>query len=79
MLVCGRRCPIIGRVCMDQMMIDISDIEQDVTAGKTAILIGSDGEDTITADMLAGIYGTIGYEIVCGISKRVPRQYFYCN
>ena len=71
-LVHGKRCRITGRVCMDQLMIDVSDIP-DVKAGDIVTLIGKDGDDCITADELADIYGTIGYEVVCGISKRVPR------
>ncbi len=71
-LVCGVRCPIVGRICMDQMMIDIGNVP-DVQIGTMVTLIGSDGGDCITADDVAGVYGTIGYEVVCGISKRVPR------
>ena len=73
MLCKGVRCSITGRVCMDQMMIDVTDI--DVKPGDTVTLIGRDGDDIITADELASWYGTIGYEVVCGISKRVPRIY----
>lgn len=72
-LVKGKRCDIVGRICMDQMMIDVTDA--DVKAGDIVTLIGTDGNDTITADELASWYGTIGYEVVCGISKRVPRIY----
>ena len=72
MLVNGIRCKITGRVCMDQTMIDITDVPN-VTIGSVVTLIGNDGNDCITADELAGIYGTIGYEVVCGISKRIPR------
>jgi len=72
MLVNGIRCPIVGRVCMDQTMIDITDVPNPVV-GTVVTLIGQDGNDCITADELASIYGTIGYEVVCGISKRVPR------
>ena len=71
-LVKGIRCRITGRVCMDQTMIDITDVP-DVSVGEVVTLIGTDGNDCITADELAGIYGTIGYEVVCGISKRIPR------
>lgn len=73
-LVHGKRCKIIGRVCMDQLMIDVSDVPQ-AESGDIVTLIGRDGDDIITADELASIYGTIGYEVVCGISKRVPRIY----
>lgn len=73
-LVHGKRCRIVGRVCMDQLMIDVSDVP-DAKSGDIVTLIGCDGNDSITADELAAIYGTIGYEVVCGISKRVPRIY----
>jgi len=73
-LVNGKRAKIIGSICMDQTMIDVSDI--DVKVGDTATLFGIDGEDSISADDIAGIYGTIGYEVVCGVSKRVPRVFF---
>lgn len=72
-LVHGKRCKIVGRVCMDQLMIDVSDAQAE--AGDIVTLIGKDGGDCITADELASVYGTIGYEVVCGISKRVPRIY----
>lgn len=71
-IVKGVRCPIVGRVCMDQMMIDVSAVP-DVQTGDIVTLIGTDGNQTITADDIAQICGTIGYEIVCNISKRVPR------
>jgi alanine racemase len=71
-IIRGRKAPIIGRVCMDQLMIDVSGIP-DVAEGDVVTLFGTDGEERITADELADIYGSIGYEIVCGISPRVPR------
>ena len=73
-LVCGMRCPITGRVCMDQMMIDVTDVPE-AEIGAVVTLIGTDGSETITADDVAAVCGTIGYEIVCGISKRVPRMF----
>ncbi len=73
-LINGRKAPIVGRVCMDQMMLDVTDIP-DVHMGSEVVLIGKSGEETITADDLAHVYGTIGYEVVCGISKRVDRVY----
>lgn len=73
-LVHGKRCRIVGRVCMDQLMIDVSNVPE-AKSGDIVTLIGRDGDDIITADELASIYGTIGYEVVCGISKRVPRIY----
>ncbi|MBR4627053.1 MAG: alanine racemase [Ruminococcus sp.] len=74
-LVRGKRCRIVGRVCMDQLMIDVTDVPE-AASGDIVTLIGRDGDDRITADELASVYGTIGYEVVCGISKRVPRIYF---
>lgn len=71
-IIKGRKAPIIGRVCMDQLMIDVSDIP-DAKEGDVVTLFGKDGNESITADELADIYGSIGYEIVCGISPRVPR------
>ena len=73
-LVHGKRCRIVGRVCMDQLMIDVSCVP-DAASGDIVTLIGREGDDCITADELASVYGTIGYEVVCGISKRVPRIY----
>ncbi|MBO5162818.1 MAG: alanine racemase [Ruminococcus sp.] len=73
-LVHGKRCKIVGRVCMDQLMIDVSAVPE-ACSGDIVTLIGRDGDERITADDLASLYGTIGYEVVCGISKRVPRIY----
>ena len=61
---------------MDQLMIDVSAVSE-AKSGDIVTLIGRDGDDRITADDLASLYGTIGYEVVCGISKRVPRIYIY--
>ena len=71
-LVNGKRCPVIGRICMDQLVLDVSHAGN-VREGDIVTLIGRDGNEEITADELASLYGTIGYEVVCGISKRVPR------
>lgn len=73
-LLHGRRCPIVGRVCMDQLMLDVTDVPEEVKPGDVVTMFGTDGGETITADELAALYGTIGYEIICGISKRVPRD-----
>ena len=67
-LINGRRAPIIGRICMDQLMADVTGIP-DVKAGTEALIFGEEQ----TADDLAELCNTIGYEIVCGISKRIPR------
>lgn len=73
-LVCGKRAPVIGRVCMDQMMIDITDIP-DANVGSAVVLLGKQGTNQITADELANLSGTISYEILTSISERVPRIY----
>jgi alanine racemase len=72
-LVHGRRCPIAGVVTMDQLMLDCGDLP--VVAGDEVVLIGAQGGERITADDWADALGTIAYEIVCGISSRVPRVY----
>lgn len=73
-LINGMKAPIVGRVCMDQMMVDVSDIPG-VKYESEVVLLGESGNERITADDLASMIGTIGYEIVCGISKRVDRVY----
>lgn len=73
-LIHGKRCPILGRICMDQLMADVSELT-DVKIGDLVTLIGKDGEEEITADELAAREGTIGYEVICALSKRVPRVY----
>lgn len=72
-LVNGVRCKILGRVCMDQTVIDVSGI--DVKIGDTAVIVGYDKGEHITVDELASFNDTINYEFVCGISCRVPRVY----
>ena len=73
-LIHGTRCPILGKVCMDHCMVDVSAVPQ-AKVGDTVTLIGRDGEDEITAAEIAGIMETIHYEVVCDISKRVTRVY----
>ena len=70
-LIAGKRCPIVGVVTMDQLMVDVGDA--DVALGDEAVLIGAQGHERIRVEEWADRLGTIGYEIVCGISKRVPR------
>jgi alanine racemase len=70
-LIGGRRHPIVGVVTMDQLMVDVGD--QAVDVGDEVVLLGSQGDEHITAEDWADRLGTIGYEIVCGISARVPR------
>ena len=73
-LVKGRRVPVVGRICMDQCMVDVTGIE-DVKVGDEAVLFGKQGEGFIHIDELAEKLDTINYEIVCMISRRVPRVY----
>ncbi|MBK9942216.1 MAG: alanine racemase [Kouleothrix sp.] len=72
-LVRGRRAPIVGRICMDYAMIDVSAIPG-VRRGDPVVLIGTQGGDTISADEVAGWLGTIAYEVVATILPRVPRE-----
>ena len=71
-IVNGHYAPITGRICMDQFMVDVSGI--DVSVGDEVILMGRDGDLFISADEIARHAQTINYEVVCGISKRVPRE-----
>ncbi len=73
-LIHGKRAPIIGRVCMDQFMVDVTGIAG-VSRGDTVTLIGRDQEEEIRMEELAKLCGTINYEIACNINKRVPRIY----
>lgn len=70
-LVHGRRHPIVGTVTMDQLMVDVGDAE--VSVGDEVVFIGCQGDERITANEVAERLGTIGYEVVCGVSHRVPR------
>ena len=73
-LIRGRSYPVVGRVCMDQCLVN-TDSGGAVQTGDEVVLLGRQGAEEITADELAGLIGTINYEIVCMISERVPRVY----
>ncbi|MCP4644457.1 MAG: alanine racemase [bacterium] len=73
-LIRGTRCPVRGRVSMDQIVVDVTHLPS-VTVGDTATLIGADGSETITVAELAEKAGTIPYDILTGIGPRVPRVY----
>ena len=75
-LVNGRRVPVVGNVCMDMCMIDVTSLKG-VQIGEEAVLIGRQGHEEITAEELAGRIGAINYEVTCCITKRVPRIYNY--
>jgi alanine racemase len=74
-LICGKRARIIGRVCMDQCMIDVSEIDE-AAENKVVTVIGRDGGDTVSMEEIAGFMGTINYETACLIGKRVPRVFY---
>lgn len=74
-LVRGQKAPIVGRVCMDQMMVDVTDIEN-VTRADIVTLIGKDGDAEITVEEIAALAGTFNYEFVCDLGKRIPRSYY---
>jgi alanine racemase len=73
MLVRGQRAPIVGRVCMDYAMLDVTDIPG-VKRGDPVVLIGAQGDDSISADEVAGWLDTINYEVVSTLLPRVPRE-----
>ena len=72
-LIGGKSAPIIGRVCMDQFMVDVTDIEAEEF--DQVILLGRDGDEEITADELGEISGRFPYELTCDINERVPRVF----
>ena len=73
-LVGGKQVPVIGRVCMDQVIIQLDEVPE-ANPGDEVVLIGSQGDSQITAEQVADLWGTINYEVVCGIAARVPRIY----
>ncbi|MBX6377101.1 MAG: alanine racemase [Clostridia bacterium] len=73
-LIRGKRVPVRGRVCMDQVVVSVDGVG-DVCPGEEVVLVGRRGDGVITAEDLAQWAGTISYEILCGISRRVPRVY----
>ena len=74
-LIRGRRAPITGRVCMDQFMVDVTDIP-DAREGDMVTLIGSEGGQEITMELLGELSGRFNYELACDIGKRVPRRFW---
>lgn len=73
-LIRGKKAPIIGRVCMDQFMADVTEIE-DVRFGDKAVLVGADGGERITVEELSDLSERFNYEFICSFGKRVPREY----
>lgn len=74
-LINGKRANILGRVCMDQMMVDVTDIEN-VSEGTEVTLIGADGNEYISVEEVSELAGSFNYEFVCDLGKRIPRCYY---
>lgn len=75
-LIHGKSAPILGRVCMDQFMVDVTDID-DIAVGDEVTLVGRDKEEFISVEELANMTGSFNYEFVCDVGKRIPRVYYY--
>ncbi len=73
-LIRGKKAPIVGRVCMDQFMVDVTNIDG-VRFGDSVTLIGTDGNETITVEDLSELSGRFNYEFICDLGKRIPRVY----
>lgn len=73
-LIRGKKAPILGRICMDQMMVDVTEIPE-AQLNDTVVLVGSSAEERITVEEIAARQDSFNYEFVCGISRRVPRVY----
>lgn len=73
-MINGKKANIVGRICMDQTLVDVTDIPE-VKMGSEVVFIGKCGEFSYTADDMAQELGTIGYEVICNITKRVQRFY----
>lgn len=77
-LINGQLANVVGNICMDQCMIDVTDINS-IKTGDEVIIFGSDGNNTITVESVALLLGTINYEVVCSVGKRIPRAYIQDN
>lgn len=75
MLVNGEYAPVVGRICMDQCMIDVTDLKHEVHVGDEVVIFGSQNGACISVDEVAADIGTISYEMICIIGKRIPRVY----
>jgi len=73
-LVHGKRVPVVGNICMDQCMIDVTDVP-DVSKNDEVVIMGASGDERITAEELAGKLGTINYEVLCNFDKRLPKVF----
>jgi alanine racemase len=73
-LIRGKRCPMVGRVCMDQFLVDVTGVAN-VAEGDVVTLIGSDGNDAISAAEVAEAAGTISWDVLASLQARLPRFY----
>jgi alanine racemase len=73
-LIHGKRAPVVGKVCMDFIMVDVTDIPR-VSVGDEVILMGKQGKEQITPEEIAEKINSISYDVLCSIGKRVPRIY----
>jgi alanine racemase len=74
-LIRGKRCPILGRITMDQLMVDVTDLPRDVAPGEEVVLFGKQGEEEITVNEVASWAGTITWDILTGLGKRVAMEH----
>lgn len=74
-LIHGKSAPILGRVCMDQFMVDVTEIEN-VNQGDAVTLVGKEGDEFISVEELANLANSFNYEFICNVGKRVPRIYY---
>lgn len=74
-LIHGQFAPIVGRICMDQCMVDVTDLTEDVEVGDEVVLIGKQGDNSISVEDVASTIGMINYELVCIVGKRIPRAF----
>lgn len=75
-LIKGYRVPIVGRVCMDQLMVDVTEIPEEIRTGDRVTLIGKDGNECITAEELGDLSGRFNYELMCDLGNRIARIYY---
>ena len=73
-LIHGKRCPVLGRICMDQMMVDVTDVPE-ARPEDSVVLVGKDGGEVISVEEVADAAYSFNYEFVCGIARRIPRVY----
>lgn len=75
-LIKGYKVPIVGRVCMDQLMVDVTEIPEEIRTGDRVTLIGKDGNECITAEELGDLSGRFNYELMCDLGNRIARIYY---